>query len=174
MIGVNRFTGAAYELKYLHGKARKMWYLAYTLIKNPGIAELRRRGIKNKKSASKLATPVTSKNSHISDFAITNELAINNDAFEMETIVKEPARKNDDAFEVKVIVNELAVKNEDVVELEATIKEPTLAVKNDDGFEAEAVVKQLDEKNDNGFEVEIIVTEPVERNDGDFEVKENP
>ena len=127
---VDHLTSGDYELKYAYSKARKMWQLAYTLIKNPDLVELRRRERKHKKSADKLATSVTSKNSHISDFAFANELAINNEGFEMETIIKEPARKND-GFEVEAIVNKLTVKNDDDIELETTIKEP--AVENDDG-----------------------------------------
>ena len=185
---VDRLTSGGYELKYVYGKARKMWHLAYTLIKNPELAELRRREKKHTKSADKVATSVTSKNSHISDFAFANELAINNESFEMETIVKEPARKND-SFEVEAIVNKLAVNNDDGIELEAAIKEPAVkndddieleatikepAVKNDDDCEVEAIVKEPFEKNDDGFEVEIIVNEMAERNDDDSEVKENP
>ena len=121
---VDRLTSDCYELRYLHGKARKMWYLAYTLINNPGLVELRRRGSTHGKSASKLAIPVTSKNSHISDFAITNELAMDDfevntvvnkqtvNNFEVETIVKEPAEKSDNDFEVEVIVNEQVERND--------------------------------------------------------------
>ena len=182
---VDRLTSNGYELKYVHGKARKMWHLAYTLIKNPGVAELRRRERKHKKSASKLATLVTSKNSHISDFAFANELAINNEGFEMETIVKEPAVKND-GFEVEAIVNKLAIKNDDDIELETTIKEPAvendgvceveaivnkLAVKNDDDIDLEAAIKEPAVKNDDGCEVEAIVKEPTEKNDDSFEVE---
>ena len=157
---VDRLTSDGYELKYVHGKARKMWHLAYTLIKNPDLAELRRRERKHKKSASKFATPVTSKNSHISDFAFANELAINNED-----------------FEVNVAINEQAIND---FEVETVLREP--AEKNDIGFGVAAVVNKQTVRNDNGIKFEAVVTEPGERNDDgfeevianvDFEVKEN-
>ena len=160
---VDRLTSGGYELKYVHGKARKMWHLAYTLIKNPDIAKLRRRGRKLKKSASKLATLVTSKNSHISDFAYANELAINNEGFEVnvavneqavndfevETVFREPAERNDIGFGVEAVVNELAVKNDNGIELEATVIEPAAI-----GFEEVTanVLAEINKLND-GFEV---------------------
>ena len=145
---VDRLTSDGYELKYVHGKARKMWHLAYTLIKNPDLTKLRRRERKHKKSASKYATPVTSKNSHISDFAFANELAINNGGFEVNVAINEHA-VND--FEVETTFREPAERNDRV---EAVVNK--LAVKNDDSIEMEAIVKVPAEENGNGFEVEVI------------------
>ena len=145
----DRLTSNCYELRYLHGKARKMWYLAYTLINNPGLVELRRRCKGRKKSASKLTIPVTSKNSHISDFAIANELAM-------------------DDFEMNAVVNK-----QTVIGFEMETVEPD--EKSDRGFKVEAVVNELAIQNENGIKVEAAVNIPAETNENDFdhEVKEN-
>ena len=148
---VDRLTSGGYELKYVHGKARKMWHLAYTLIKNPDLTKLRRNRRKHKKSTSKYATPVTSKNSHISDFAFANELAINNEGFEVNVAINEQA-VND--FEVETTFRELAKRNDIGFGVAAVVNKQT--VKNDDGIKMEAIVIEPAEENGNGFKVEVI------------------
>lgn len=66
---VHLFRNDEYELKPKHSKARKMWHLAYTLVSNPDLAELRRRD-KATASTDDLAAPITSS----SVFGIVEEL----------------------------------------------------------------------------------------------------
>ena len=59
------------RLKPTNNKTRKMWYLAYTLVRNRHLIELRRRGKGYKTSVSETDKPISSK---ISPFSIMNEL----------------------------------------------------------------------------------------------------
>ena len=62
-----------YKLKPIKSKARKMWYLAYTLVRNHDLVDLRRRsGMDSKANTS---VQVTSKNGDTNTFGIANELA---------------------------------------------------------------------------------------------------
>ena len=61
-----------YKLKPLKSKARKMWYLAYTLVRNPDLLELRRRSSMDSK-ANNIIVQITSHNSDTTGFGIANE-----------------------------------------------------------------------------------------------------
>ena len=67
-----------YKLKPLKSKARKMWYLAYTLVRNPDLLELRRRSSTDSK-ANTIIVQVTSHNSDTTGFGIANEFIITDD-----------------------------------------------------------------------------------------------
>ena len=70
---INTVHPDEYKLKPLKSKARKMWYLAYTLVRNPDLLELRRRLGTDSRTNS--IVQVISKNSDTTDFGIANELA---------------------------------------------------------------------------------------------------
>ena len=70
-------TKNEFELKPIERKAKKMWYLVYTLVRNPDLLELRRRSRLDSKTTSSME--VKSNGGDTSVFGIVNELGENYD-----------------------------------------------------------------------------------------------